>query len=140
MLVDAIDGAGGDGNVKLDCLDELTVFVDRDLVEQAFTNLVANAMRYSDCAGVVISERTSERNMIGVDILDSGPGIPAEQGERIRRRFSTGVGRDGSGFGLGLSIAAQAVHAVGGTLDLDSQPGAGTRARVELPAVRIGTR
>lgn len=138
LLDDAIDGAGGDDNVELNCPDGLTVFVDRDLVEQAFTNLVANAKHHSDGAGVVVSAEASDRHMVGIDILDGGPGIPTEQGERIQRRFTSGVGRDGSGFGLGLSIAAQAVHAVGGTLDLNSHPGAGTRARVELPAGRIG--
>jgi signal transduction histidine kinase len=137
LLDDAIDAVGGDDNVELDCPDELTVFVDRDLAEQAFTNLVANAKRHSDGAGVVVSAGVSDGQLVGVDILDSGPGIPIEQGERVQRRFTSGVGRDGSGFGLGLSIAAQAVHAVGGTLDLNSQPGAGTRARVELPAGRI---
>jgi signal transduction histidine kinase len=138
LLDDAIDGAGGYDNVELDCPDELTVFVDRDLAEQAFTNLLANAKRHSDGAGVFVSAGASDRYMVGVDILDRGPGIPVDQGERIQRRFTSGVGRDGSGFGLGLSIAAQAVHAVGGSLELDSQPDAGTRARVELPAGRIG--
>ncbi len=140
LLQDAIDGAGGSDDVELHCPDSLKVFVDRDLAEQAFTNLVANAKRYSNAGGVVISTNESGGRMVGVDILDRGPGILPEQRLRIPRRFASGTGRDGSGFGLGISIAAQALHAVGGTLDLNSQPGTGTRARIELPAGQTARR
>lgn len=137
LLEDAIEGAGGDDDIELSCPESLTVFVDRDLAEQAFTNLVANAKRHSNGRGVVISVEESGGRMVEIDIVDRGPGILPEHQQRMRRRFTSAIGRDGSGFGLGLSIAAQAVDAVGGRLDLNSQPGAGTRARVELPSGRV---
>jgi signal transduction histidine kinase len=66
--------------------------------------------------------------------------LATDQVDRLKRRFATGIGRDGMGFGLGLSIAAQALETIDGTLRLDSVPGEGTRALVELPSARLGRR
>jgi signal transduction histidine kinase len=137
LLEDAIDGAGGSDDLDLHCPDSLTVFVDRDLAEQAFTNLIANAKRYTTNGDGAVSISTDEADRrVGVAIVDRGPGILPEQNTRIRRRFATGSGRDGVGFGLGVSIAVQSIHAIGGTLSFESDAGAGTRVRVELPAGR----
>jgi signal transduction histidine kinase len=63
-----------------------------------------------------------------------------EQLDRLQRRFATGVGRDSTGFGLGISIATQALEVIDGTLSFESVPGEGTRARIELPSARFAHR
>jgi signal transduction histidine kinase len=126
-----------DSEVELDCAPELEVFVDRELAEQAFTNLVANAGRHARQAAVVVHAGTIDRNEVRVDVRDGGEGTTAERLEHFGERFYTSGGRDGGGFGLGVSIAAQAIELIGGTLAYDSVPGEGTRARVRLPSGRL---
>jgi signal transduction histidine kinase len=71
-----------------------------------------------------------------IEVVDSGPGIaPGDQGQ-IFDRFFRGKRRVGTGFGLGLPIAKEIARALGGTLDLDSEPGVGTRVRIRMPSAR----
>jgi two-component system, OmpR family, phosphate regulon sensor histidine kinase PhoR len=135
LLDDVIAGADG-GGVDVHCPADVAVFVDRDLAEQALTNLVANAQRHSGDGAVAIFVDERGNGSIGIEIVDTGVGLTPEQLERLGRRFASGGGRDGGGFGLGVSIASQALETIGGKLDLTSEPGKGTRARAELPAAR----
>jgi signal transduction histidine kinase len=68
---------------------------------------------------------------VSVAVADTGPGISAEERERIFRPFWS---RDGGGTGLGLAIARELAHALGGRIDLDSRPGRGSRFELVLPA------
>jgi PAS domain S-box-containing protein len=140
LLEDAVEHAGADDTVELRCPDSLHVFVDHDLAEQALTNLVANARRHAPNSPVTISAGESADRTVVIDVSDGGAGILPEQLDRIRRRFATGTGRDSTGFGLGLSIAAQAIEMTGGTITFESVPGEGTHARVELPVGRVRPR
>jgi signal transduction histidine kinase len=102
------------------------VFADFDLLVQALTNLIANAIRHGSGGDIVVEARRIAGNVVEVDIVDSeaaGPDI----GE-FRRRFHSAAGRDGGGFGLGLSIAEQSLEVMGGQLLLNR--GA---ARIRLP-------
>jgi two-component system, OmpR family, phosphate regulon sensor histidine kinase PhoR len=121
------------GDVEVRC-PEISIFVDRDLAEQALVNLVANAKRHSSGGTVRIEVAAVNGGLVAIDVVDSGTGMNRRELERMRRRFASGGGRDGGGFGLGVSIAQQAVEELGGTLTFDSAPGAGTRAHVEFPA------
>jgi signal transduction histidine kinase len=68
---------------------------------------------------------------VHVAVEDNGPGIPAEQRERLFRPFVSGAG----GTGLGLTIARELSGALGGRIDLHSQVGRGSRFELLLPAV-----
>jgi signal transduction histidine kinase len=71
---------------------------------------------------------------VNVEVDDTGPGISAEERERIFRPF---VSQDGAGgTGLGLAIARELAAALGGRIELDSEPGRGSRFRLVLPASR----
>jgi signal transduction histidine kinase len=134
LLSDAVAAAGDASRVTVDCPPGIAVFVDRDLVETAIANLLANAARHSPDSDVAISvEEAGAR--VHVVVSDSGAGIAPRDLARLQRRFTTGGGRDGGGFGLGVSIAAEAIAAVGGTLTYLSGAG-GSRVRVELPRDR----
>ena len=112
--------------VTVRCDRELAVFADFDLLVQALTNLIANAIRYGSGGDIAVEARRIPGNAVEVDIVDSeaaGPDI----GE-FRRRFRSAAGRDGGGFGLGLSIAEQSLEVMGGQLLLNRG-----EARIQLP-------
>jgi heavy metal sensor kinase len=119
-------------------LDEDTVYaqVDPRLLRQAVLNILDNAIRYSP-EGMPI--RVAVRRRAGTAVLevtDQGPGIAPEHQERVFERFyrvDLARSRETGGAGLGLSIAQWAVQANGGTIELESQAGAGTCFRVCLP-------
>jgi len=71
-------------------------------------------------------------------VQDTGPGIPAAELPRIFERFyrSDQARGQGKGFGLGLSLAKEIVEAHGGRIDVQSQPGAGSRFTVALPLAK----
>jgi signal transduction histidine kinase len=134
LLADVLDASPNDVAVDLRCPEDVAVFADRDLVEIALSNLVANAVRHTDGGTVSIAAENSSGRTVGIEIADSGGrGRSRDDLERLRRRFATGGGRDGGGFGLGISIASQALGAVGGTLDYSTENGS-HRVRIELPA------
>jgi signal transduction histidine kinase len=139
LLEDAVAAtdADHDSDVTLRCAPDLAVFVDRDVAEQAFTNLVANAARHARGGLIFVSADAVDTKEVGIDVVDTGAGIAAERLAHLGDRFYTAEGRDSGGFGLGVSIAAQAIEILGGTLTYASEPGEGTRARVRLRSGRL---
>lgn len=137
LLHDAAEGAGSTGDVTVECATRLTAFVDRDLAEQAFTNFIANARRYSGGAPVLVKAFASGARRVGIEIADNGVGF-APTGDGFGRRFASGAGRSQGGFGLGLSIATQAVELSGGTVAIRPRDEHGTLVCVELPRGREG--
>jgi two-component system sensor histidine kinase KdpD len=102
----------------------------------ALSNLVANAIRYTPPGGRVEVGTESRDGAAVITVSDTGPGIPAEQQERIFERFtqSASAGEAGAA-GLGLAIVRDVVQAHGGRIRLDSAPDKGTRFTLELPRV-----
>ncbi len=122
--------------VEVRCPPDLAVVADRDLLEQALSNLAANAATHTPAGRIVIDAASVDAETALVEVKDTGRGIAPDKRDRIFERFYRGNGRAGDGFGLGLPIAREAVRAVGGTLELESRPGVGTTARVTLAKVR----
>jgi two-component system, OmpR family, sensor kinase len=104
---------------------------DGDRVLQIITNLLANAFRWTPDGGRVDLSLNADDGRILVAVEDSGPGIVAEEQERIFRPFWT---HDGKGTGLGLAIARELAFALGGRIELDSELGRGSRFELVLPA------
>jgi PAS domain S-box-containing protein len=113
---------------------------DRLRLEQVLGNLLANALKYGEGLPVEISvERRADRAHITV--RDHGIGIAADQQQRIFDRFERAVSpRAYGGLGLGLYIARQIVEAHGGSISVQSTPGAGSSFIVELPVHVVETR
>ncbi len=129
----AADARPSDGvAVEVRCAPGLEVLAEQDLVEQALSNLVANAVENTDEGKVVISARPVSGSAVAVEVSDTGRGIPKERQERIFDRFYRADGRDPRNFGLGLAIVREAVTALGGRVELQSEPGSGTTVRVTL--------
>jgi signal transduction histidine kinase len=102
-------------------------------VLQIISNLLANAFRWTPDGGRVELALGQQNGSVAVSVADSGPGIPAEEQERIFRPFFT---RDGGGTGLGLAIARELANALGGRIELETAPGQGSRFRLVLPAAK----
>ena len=107
------------------------VITDGDRVLQIISNLLANAFRWTPDGGRVDLALSAENGTVAVDVADSGPGIRDEERERIFRPFWSG---DTTGTGLGLPIARELALALGGRIELESEPGKGSRFRLVLPA------
>jgi signal transduction histidine kinase len=133
LLEDAAEGAGSTGDVEISCPERLTAFVDRDLAEQALTNFIANARRHSGHEPVVVKAFPNNSRSVRVEVADEGGGFQLTDGSRVARRFASGAGRDGGGFGLGLSIATQAIELSGGRVEFRERQGRGTVVRIDLP-------
>jgi len=112
------------------------IVTDGDRVLQIISNLLSNAFRWTPEGGRVSLEMSAENGRVSVVVADSGPGISPEERERIFRPFWS---RDGAGTGLGLSIARELAHALGGRIDLRSEPGLGARFELVLPAGDSGS-
>jgi heavy metal sensor kinase len=109
------------------------IAADRLVLRQALINLVDNAIKFTPAAGRVrirIAETPQDAVM---EVIDSGPGISNEARERIFDRFYRESDTNGSGTGLGLSLAKGAVEALGGHLTLSETSKAGSSFRISLP-------
>jgi signal transduction histidine kinase len=116
------------------CDNGLDVATEPDLAEQSLINLVANAVKHTNQGAIVLSAHRSN-GAVAIEVADTGPGMSREVKERLFERFYRGGhSRDQEGFGLGLAIVHQAVRALGGRIEVESAPGAGTRVRLLLPS------
>jgi signal transduction histidine kinase len=101
-------------------------------LNQVWMNLIDNALDAAPVGGHVTVRGHRSLDRVVVEIVDDGPGIPAESRERIFDPFYTTKGV-GKGTGLGLAIAGRIVGQHGGEIDVESRPGH-TQFRVTLPA------
>ena len=122
-------------NVTLDAPQRVVYRCRPGALTRALRNLIENAVRYGDCARVALSGTPGAG--IRIDIDDDGPGIAAEERERVFEPF---VRLEGSrsaetgGIGLGMAIARDIVHHHGGSISLENRPEGGLRVSVKLPA------
>jgi two-component system phosphate regulon sensor histidine kinase PhoR len=113
---------------------EASVFADARRLEQMLTNLVDNAIKFSNEGSVIIRHEQGLRDRIVVE--DTGEGIPAQHLERLFERFyrvDRARSRDLGGTGLGLAIVKHLARAHGGEVTVESKLGEGSRFTIELP-------
>jgi two-component system, OmpR family, phosphate regulon sensor histidine kinase PhoR len=124
-------------NLEITCDEALAVPMNQVLLEQAFFNLMENAVKYSP-PGTQVRVRAagSEGGGAVVRVEDNGAGIPAEHLDRIFERFyrvDKSRSRKLGGTGLGLAIVKHVVMAHGGRVEAESTPGKGSVFTVRLP-------
>ena len=111
------------------------VCTDPGLLRQVLTNLLGNAIKFTERGGVVVRART-EPGRATLEVRDTGPGIAAEHHERIFERFyqvDPSMTRREGGTGLGLALSREFVRLLGGELTVRSDPGAGSVFTVSIP-------
>lgn len=109
------------------------VLADVILINQAFANLLSNALKYTNPGGRVVVSASAEEGFVRLSVADTGRGIPAEYLERIGEQFFRVPGQLGdSGVGLGLSIVKDIIDAHGGTLRVESGTGEGSKLSFTL--------
>ena len=118
-------------------IDDVSVNGDPGRLRELVSVLLDNAVKYADAGGrVEVALRREHRKAI-IEVSDNGPGIPRDALPHVFDRFyrvDEARSRESGGTGLGLAIARHIVDAHGGTINIESSAGAGTKVTVELPA------
>jgi two-component system, OmpR family, phosphate regulon sensor histidine kinase PhoR len=110
--------------------------VAESLVEQAITNLVDNAIKYSPRGSTIAITFEARHGRLLIEVRDDGPGIPYEDQPRLFERFfrvDKARSRELGGTGLGLAIVKHIAQAHDGTVEVESRPGAGSAFRLIIP-------
>ena len=113
-----------------------TIEVDPGRMTQVLTNIVDNALRYTPEGGHILLSARQNKDRVELSVEDSGPGLKAEDVNRIFDRFyrtDAARQRQDGGSGLGLAIAKSIVQAHGGQLSAQSEVGKGLRVTITLP-------
>ncbi|MFA9446771.1 sensor histidine kinase [Egicoccus sp. AB-alg6-2] len=125
-----------DGTIAVTGPAELSpVAADPTRVEQILANLVTNAFKYAgEAPSIVLRDR--EDGTIEIRVVDHGPGIAADEVDRIFDKFERGSSAPGAGLGLYISRVLAEAH--GGTLTVESEPGEGSTFLLCLPTAHGG--
>ncbi|HEY4988958.1 MAG TPA: ATP-binding protein [Opitutaceae bacterium] len=119
----------------------LVALYDNDRMRQVISNLLDNAIKYGRAEGVTSVEgRLLPDGRVEIMVLDDGPGIARDAQERIFERFyrvDKARSREQGGTGLGLAIVKHVVQAHSGEVRVESEPGAGSRFIITLPAIPL---
>ena len=129
-----LEGRGNSHEVEVTAEpDEVAAWGDPTALRQIVTNLVENALKYSPEGSKVRVGVFDLRSETLLEVSDDGPGIDAASLGTIFERFTQMESSRGGGFGLGLYIVKNLVEQHRGTIEVTSEPGAGTTFRVRLP-------
>ncbi len=118
--------------LKLNINSNSTVLCNEYELRQSFLNIIMNSLDAMEKDGGILSVDVYDfdNTYINIDIMDTGPGIPDENLQKIfKTRFTTKE----NGTGLGLKIAKNCIDSLGGSLKLESKVGIGTKIQISLP-------
>ena len=116
-------------------VEELPLETDQQRLRQVVLNLVSNAIKYNREGGkVLISARQVDDAVAEIAVEDTGIGMTEDEQQKLFRPFTRFGERQDvvEGHGMGLSITRQIVHAMGGQIEVSSEPGKGTRVAVTI--------
>ena len=106
---------------------------DREELRRAFINLLRNAIQAMEEHGTITLRTLVVKKTVVIDILDTGPGIPATaRGHLFEPNFSTKT----DGMGLGLAIVKKIITDLGGTIAIEDGESGGTLVQIHLPLVK----
>jgi signal transduction histidine kinase len=107
---------------------------DQRLLRRVVLNLLANALRFTPAGeAITIQVRQQADQQILLAVADRGPGVAPGERERIFEPFVQGAGENKRGLGLGLAFCREVVHAHGGRIWVEENPGGGSRFCIMLP-------
>ena len=130
----ALRGLDGTDRVRIEIDERLPeVLADPGLLERVVANIVDNALRHGRGCPVTL-RGSAHADRVELRIVDTGPGVPRGQSDRLFAPFQRLGDRQPGGLGLGLSVARGFTEAMGGTLTADDTPGGGLTIAVSLPS------
>jgi len=139
-LISELDVGHNQGRLKTNLVVGLSLLGVKSEIEGICTNLIENALKYSEAnSEVTIQWSVNELGEVVFSVSDIGPGISDQDLPRITERYYRGRQHNfeqKSGSGLGLSIVQQAANKHGAHLQIESQPGVGSRFSVVFPSYR----
>jgi signal transduction histidine kinase len=124
-------------NLQLNIPESQQIFVDRDKFFLIFSNLLSNAIRYTDHGNITCHVEVKKQSLI-IYFSDTGRGIEPQNLERIFDRFyrtDAARNRESGGTGLGLAITRAIVQAHQGTIEVTSKLGQGTMFTITIPHI-----
>ena len=122
-----LDGAG---RVTIDVPEETVVHADPERLGHALSNLVENAIKFSDDGPIVVAASGDE-----ITVTDEGVGIPEDRIADVFSGPAPDAQKSGpSGTGLGLYLTRRLIEAHGGTISVESREGRGSKFTIRLPA------
>ncbi|HEY7166564.1 MAG TPA: HAMP domain-containing sensor histidine kinase [Candidatus Binatia bacterium] len=122
-------------SLSFDCLPDIGIYADRSRVRQVLANLLDNAIKYTNPSGRVQVYARNGKGEVSITVTDTGTGIPAGEIPKIWDRLYRGdESRSQPGLGLGLSLVKAVVEAHHGSVEVRSNPGAGSAFTVRFSA------
>jgi signal transduction histidine kinase len=118
----------------------IQITCDKPRIFQVLSNVIANAIRFSPSGGTIVMAASAAGREAVVSVSDQGPGISAQDADRIFEPYWHGGPSLGDEVGLGLTIARGLVEAHGGRIWAESAPGGGSTFRFTLPIAAPRTR
>jgi len=115
---------------------DIAALADPDLLHRILANVAENSAKHTR-AGEIVLQARKRGGLAEIEIRDTGPGMDGAERAHVFDRFYRVSGDKTEGFGLGLAIAAEAVRALGGSIELESKRNVGTTVRVTLPSARL---
>jgi PAS domain S-box-containing protein len=109
------------------------VLAERDLLERALSNLVANAIAHTREGSIALTIDAPDEGQVRIEVRDTGCGMQAADRARVFERFYRAGARGDEGFGLGLAIVQEIMRVLDGSVEIESEPGVGTAVRLVLP-------
>jgi len=123
--------------------EKLGAYFDQDKIEKIVNNLLSNAIKFTGSRGEVLLKADTfyrdQTQFVKISVSDTGPGIPQILQEKIFERFyqvDSSQTKSYEGSGIGLALTKELVELHGGTIDLQSEEGKGSRFTVFIPAER----
>jgi len=117
-------------------VEDLMPRADRSKVRLILDNLLSNAVKFTPRGGTIAMHARADGDQLVLDVIDSGPGIPADERERIFEAFYQGKTPQGGhvkGTGIGLSVVIEFVNAHGGIIKIFESASGGAHFQVRLP-------
>jgi two-component system phosphate regulon sensor histidine kinase PhoR len=123
--------------IRIEAADPISVQGDRRRLQQALTNLIANAIKFTPAGGTIVLRTALSGHWCEVQIDDNGPGIEPDVLPTLFQRYSRAPNRarNAEGTGLGLLIVREIVEAHGGKVGVESTPGKGSRFWFRVPGI-----
>lgn len=124
--------------------DKLFLLFDHDKLEKIIYNILSNAFKFTSDKGEItlkayVLNQSVESNILIIEIIDTGIGIPPEQQHFIYDRFyqtDNSFTREHEGSGIGLALTKELLNLMNGDIEVESEPGKGSKFTIKLPTIK----